>query len=860
MTRYADPERCPDCLGAMPFGATTCPACGLSLDGPLPAKLFLTLSEADRILEQMRAAAPAAAQPVATPAGAAPAAVPVQALPTRTAPATGFAGVAPPPVTGPAHLPHAHLSASSVPKILLGLGAICVLIAAMVFLAVTWSVMGVAGRTATLVGFTVVTGGLATWVARRGLRAAAESLTVVALGLLAFDLFGARDSGWFGEMTDAGFLVLLGAALAAAGTSAAVAVRRTKTPALVGAELVAALGLLSVAGGITQAAWVTDAAGLTVSVVLFAGATRAAYSVRLPALTTAAAALGGGAWVLLVLTGWDRALTHPSVRELWLELEVWPLVAGALLVSTLALARALPVLARVTALAIGEALLATAVLAPVSDETVTAASLVVVAVLVVTGALAWFVPAPWDRGVAVTVALAGVWTTVLAMALATTALDRLVSSGSMVWQGAAGDLLPRAADTLPGAPASWLLLVAAAASVAALVVLARAYPGAGRLSAPLLNPDLLAGVAAAAGIATLALYAVSVWLVLALLLSVACGFAVRALSGQHALALALAIGYLALGVVLSLHAETLTLAALLVGLVLTTAVHLRWAGLDVSATAGALLAASVAGLTWTVGALADAAWSWTALTGLLLLAVLVLATPYVDTRLRVAGPATYARLGIELGALAAALGLSAGGLDMAAAARTATWAAVYLTITGAAVSAMALLRPDRRMAGWLGGGLLAAASWVRLWDIGVEAPEAYTLPTAVALAVVGVVHLRRDPEATTMTALSPALSLALVPSLLWVLADPVTLRSLLLGLACLALVLVGVKLRWTAPVVFASTVGALLVLRHATPMAEAVPRWMLIGLAGALLISMGITWENRLREARAMLGYVRHLR
>ena len=57
--------------------------------------------------------------------------------------------------------------------------------------------------------------------------------------------------------------------------------------------------------------------------------------------------------------------------------------------------------------------------------------------------------------------------------------------------------------------------MAAAASVAALVVLARAYPGVGRLAAPLLNLDLLAGVAAAAGIATLALYAVPVWLVLA---------------------------------------------------------------------------------------------------------------------------------------------------------------------------------------------------------------------------------------------------------------------------------------------------------------------------------------------------------
>ena len=215
----------------------------------------------------------------------------------------------------------------------------------------------------------------------------------------------------------------------------------------------------------------------------------------------------------------------------------------------------------------------------------------------------------------------------------------------------------------------------------------------------------------------------------------------------------LAIGYLALGVVLSLHAETLTLAALLVGLVLTTAVHLRWAALDVSATAGALLAASVAGLTWTVGALADAAWSWTALTGLLLLAVLVLATPYVDTRLRVAGPATYARLGIELGALAAALGLSAGG---------STWLRPPGRHVGGGL-------PDHHRCSGLGDGTapprppdgrLARRRAARGRELGPAVghrcggPEAYTLPTAVALAVVGVVHLRRDPEATTMTALA----------------------------------------------------------------------------------------------------------
>jgi hypothetical protein len=55
-------------------------------------------------------------------------------------------------------------------------------------------------------------------------------------------------------------------------------------------------------------------------------------------------------------------------------------------------------------------------------------------------------------------------------------------------------------------------------------------------------------------------------------------------------------------------------------------------------------------------------------------------------------------------------------------------------------------------------------------------------------------------------------------------------------------------------------VGALLVVRLATPIAEAVPRWALIGAAGALLVAMGITWEARVRDARRAAGYVRGLR
>ena len=117
----------------------------------------------------------------------------------RAVPTTASLPAAP---ATPAHHPRARLSSASVPQILLALGAGCLLVAALVFLAVTWSVMGVGGRTATLVGFTVVAGVLAAWMARRGLRGATEALALVGYGLLTLDVVGADHAGWFGDLSD----------------------------------------------------------------------------------------------------------------------------------------------------------------------------------------------------------------------------------------------------------------------------------------------------------------------------------------------------------------------------------------------------------------------------------------------------------------------------------------------------------------------------------------------------------------------------------------------------------------------------------------------------------------------------------
>ena len=95
-----------------------------------------------------------------------------------------------------------------MPKILLGLGATCLLVAAVIFLAVAWSWLGVGGRTAVLVGLTVTTALAGQWLARRDLGVAAEALTTVALGLVVLDVFGAENAGWLGTPTDDAFLAI----------------------------------------------------------------------------------------------------------------------------------------------------------------------------------------------------------------------------------------------------------------------------------------------------------------------------------------------------------------------------------------------------------------------------------------------------------------------------------------------------------------------------------------------------------------------------------------------------------------------------------------------------------------------------
>jgi hypothetical protein len=850
MTQYADPRRCPDCRGPVTPGDPACAACALPLRGETAGRLFATLTQADELLGVLRTASSAAVAPaVAAGPGPAP-----------------FAPT-PYPATADSRRPRrGALRAASVPAVLLTLGAGCLLVAAVVFLAVAWSVMGVGGRTATLVALTVVAGGLAWWLGRRGLRAAAESLALVGYGLLALDVAGADHARWLGALSASGLLAVLGAVLGLTGVAGALLVRRrTSLPGLLAGELVAAVGVGLGALALGSSDGLPLDARLVLAVLVGVAGTGVARGLRLRAAATGAGLVAVVAWLALAGYALARTDDHDATwHTLWAGLDAWPLVAAAVLAAGGSLLRGLPAPARVGVAAVAESLLCWAALAPVGHLSVTTMALVAVGVLAVTGLATRLLPRPWSFTGALTQTVAGLAALVAILGLVLAGLARVVDAVEPVWGGRPGDRLP-GLDGGDALPAPWLLPLLVLAVAGTVLVLDRAVRSGGLSGGRTIRVDgpALAGVAAASVVAALVLYPVPVWLVLGTLVGCAAGSAlpqVRHAVGRR-LSLVGAASFLLAAVALSLHAPALTAAVSTAVVGAAAVVHLLARGDRLAATAGGVLATAAAGSVWAWGATLSARPVDSALAGLLLLAVLVLCPPYAPGRWWACTRPVVARAGTEAAAAVAALALGSAGVLLAPAGEALTWTSVYLTLAGVTAAATALLREDRRPAGWAGGLLLAAATWARLWEAGVQVPEAYTLPGALALLVVGTLRLRRHPSEGTVRALRPGLALALAPSLLWALGEPAGLRELLLGAGCLLLVLAGARLGWTAPIAAGAAAGAALVLWLAAPdLGHTVPRWVLIGMAGTVLVAVGATWERRLQEARHLVGYLRTLR
>lgn len=888
MRTYADPRHCPDC-GADRVAGPRCGACGLLLQGPHADRLWGLLTATDQTLQRMRAertqtAAAGTTRTTSAPAGPPPIGTPPRADPPHTGPP--LVPLPPDSAAAAARPPRRPVSVAAV---LLGLGALLVVVAAFVFLAVTWGRLSLEARALVLAAMTALAATVATLISRRELRASAEAAWAVTLAMLALDVVAARATGLLGldAASTTAYLVGAGLLLALAGSGVAVAFRDRLGP-LVVPQLVS-LGGLFVAGSALLADWdARPAWRLLVAAGLAAAVALAHRALRLPMVAVVAAVTAALAGLAQLVLAWADVAVAETWRSAWLEGAAWPSVASVLLLLLLGRSAPrllagidlgprqrdgtdpqpedrghaidLPTLLVSLASFAASGIALTWVLVPLTADASEQRTAVVVA-LAALALVAACIPATgaWGRGPRALAALVGVGSLLGCLDELATGAVTLVAAVSPVWQQPLDVALRVVGGPVPNWWTASLQL-----AVAGLSVLVAAYGWRwrhGTTPAWLRRLGLPLAVVLGTGAAALPLTVLRtpVVVVCAIAVAAGAGLAAWALGARPRVGLALAAGAaLAFASYEALASPTLSaltwgvVAALLVG------VTVRLVGIDAARFCGvAGVTAALAG-GYAVGVLLATSeeldWSLRTTSLVLVAAAVALAAGAQGLR-----PRASIRRGTELSSLLPALLAVAGGVLVAFDDGPA-FLALVLTLLGAATAAVAVLMSDRRRLAPVAGGLLAVAWWLRLAASDVSTIEAYTLPVAALLLLAGLWAMLRRPGTHSLTALLPGLLLATTPSLPAALAEPSSVRGLLLGLAALVLVGVGARLAWVAPFAVGVVEAVLLALRQLTPYADALPRWVLLAAAGLLLLGAGTTWESRARQARRGLAAVRAMR
>ncbi|WP_031104484.1 SCO7613 C-terminal domain-containing membrane protein [Streptomyces sp. NRRL S-146] len=731
-----------------------------------------------------------------------------------------------PPITAS---PRPETAAPSVQNVLLVLGGVLLTLAAAVFTLVSWGQLGIAGRALVLGAVTLATLAAPVALLKRGLRSTAESVAGLGLALTVLDayaLHAAALSGTDGTGYTAAASAVLAATWSAYGLLPVTSALRLPLPSALAAAqfplLLSALAADASPYTITAALLVT--AGLDAMAVarLAAGAVR---------ITAVVGAYGMGGWGVLG-AGW-LSLTAGGTGD--------ASRAGALLLLAAAIALGAawrgPGVGHALGLAITAGLLVVAALGGVArsglpSEWVVPAHLAV-GVALLAAVRAGRLPDAMRAGFAwasgSVQALAVLWT------LPVVAVVLLGPAGWLgrVWRGAPSDARTAVLVEAPWPPDAEVapVVLVGVAAVLALAVRAQVWRPRARLGAlgllwatALILPAVLeipypAGLLVLGVMTAAALYACRV-----------------TASAAQVTALVLALVTAAGLTLVSLASQSATLVVLSGLTVLFAAASWRAGVAPFTAPAALVYAAALASAS---GAAADWPAARTALLVLLVPAAAALLAPRLGA----------SRATVPVEAVGAALGLFA----VALAVTDPPMLALVLALCGV-IAAGTALRAERHAVGYAATALFVLAAWVRLaaWDVGT--PEAYTLPVTVPALLVGALRRRRDPQASSWTAYGPGLAATLVPSLVAAWADPHWTRPLLLGVAALLVTLLGARHHLGAPLVLGGSALALVTLHELAPyvvqVTGALPRWAPPALAGLLLLALGATYEQRIRDVR----------
>ncbi|MFJ7304432.1 SCO7613 C-terminal domain-containing membrane protein [Streptomyces sp. NPDC099088] len=766
------------------------------------------------------------------------------------------------PPSPPARRPEA--TAPGVQNVLLILGGVLLTVAAVAFTLVSWGRLGIVGRSAVLGAVTLAALGSPVLLLRRGLRSTAESLAGLGLVLTVLDAYALHTVA-LPDTDGVGYAALASATLAvgwaaygltvggrpgAAGrqvsgddrtTGEAATGGRAPHPVFGAVRQAAVLGLrLPVPAAVVAAQfplvlW-AGAAGAGAHAVTAALLVTAAFDAVIALRASSTAVRGVAAVGAFGLGGWG---TFAGCYLSWTAAGPGAAArAGALLLLAASIAFSAAWAAEKPALATGIAAaggLVTVVAFGGVLRTVLPGAWTVpghlVCGLALLAAVRPGLPEPVRRGIAAASGsvqgLAVVW----ALPVVVVSLVGPLAQVGSVWSGAPATARDAVTSELPWPPGAFTapLVLGLVAAVLAVGVRSAAW-----------RPRALTGALVLAWSTALSLPA-------ALELPYAAGLSVHALTTVALPALARRtrppVVPVVLVLVTSVDLAFLALASQTATLIVFAALTALFAVTARQPGLGPVGAPAALGHLAATACAVGASLGWQPQhTALLVLAVPLLAA-LLAARLDDA-PTT---VSVEITGAVAAL------LAVALAATDPPMLATVLALCGV-IAAGTAVREDRRSAGYAAAVLFVLAAWVRLvaWD--VTSPEAYTLPVTVPALLVGLYRRRKDPAVSSWTAYAPGLSVSLFPSLLAAWADPQAPRPLVLGAAALAVTLLGARHRLQAPLLLGGTVLALDALHELAPyivqVVDALPRWVAPALAGVLLLALGATYEQRIRDAR----------
>ncbi len=310
---------CPACSAPFSSGAAACPACGIRLVGPDAMRLW----EVDQQIAALRREAAGLLESMRSPLPAAPGGLP--------APAHGTSQ------------PRGRAAGLTGQGLLLGFGALLLLSAVSVFVLVAWTLIGVVGQAVLLTGATVTAVLASRAASTRGLRAAAHTSAVIAIGVSVLMAQGAYslDVAGLGDLTGSRYAAVAALVLAGlwCGYDALTARTWSRTgwtsaylPAAVLAVATAAASLLvSVEpGGLLLGVGMLAVAALMVGAASVVHAVLDTRRRRQPVSVAVLLAVSSGVLgaVVLVLTAYDLDL---GLLERYLSGAVLGLVAAGLL-------------------------------------------------------------------------------------------------------------------------------------------------------------------------------------------------------------------------------------------------------------------------------------------------------------------------------------------------------------------------------------------------------------------------------------------------------------------------------------------------------------------------------------------------